>query len=128
MRFGFIKQAAGDATAAEVGVDQQLADLGPMRLIGRRVAVQLHGAGQPAALARDPQRQTALQHRWQYFCPPEGSGVVRRKRQDEADAGPIPHAGVQQAAQFGQAEFCGVGRQQGHFKAVVVLGHGGLRR
>src|SRR5262245_12604730 len=74
---------AGDAVAAEVGMHEQLGDLRPVGLVGRRVVGELYRAGDPSAPPRDQQDALVRAHRGQHLRAPEGLALVFRVGQHE---------------------------------------------
>ena len=78
-----------------VGFDRPLEQPVPQR----RVAIELHRSGDPAVGPGDKQQASAIAHSGNDLVVPEDFAVAQRKGQDEADAGAVMDAGMDECAQ-----------------------------
>ena len=93
-------QLTGDALAAEIRMDQQFADFGAVRLVGRRIMIELHRSGDAAIAPGDEQKPPSVAHRRDNLVAPESGTVDPGMWHDETNAGAIVHAGVDELGQI----------------------------
>ena len=89
-------QGAGNALAAKIGMDQQFADLGAVRLVRRGIIIKLHRPRDRAVASRHQQQAGAVIDGRKNFPCPEGVTVFAAVRRNEANAGTCQDAGLQQ--------------------------------
>ena len=92
-------KAPGYAAPPAGRIDDQLVHLRAVRLIGRRVAVELHRSGKPPVLPGHEQRPAAIGDPGPHPVGPEGTAVGKAEGQHEADAGSGQNTAMQQRRQ-----------------------------
>ena len=99
-------------------MDEELAHLGAVRLVGRGVVVELHGADDPVAEARHQQQARAAPNRRHHRLAPERLEGRFRARQDEADAGAGLDAVPQKRREFADPPGGVLGRERRDFDTL----------
>ena len=100
MVLDFGHQLTGDALAAEVGVHQEFADFGPVRLVGGGVVGELNRSCDAAIVPGYEQQSPAIAHRGGNLVAPEIGALGAGMRNDETDAGASMHAGMGELSQI----------------------------